>query len=227
MPQPLSRVRSKADFFIAGADSLAARPELALEAMKIIGVSSFIGYQESFILTHLLKADPIPGMAMYEALSGAEARRSALDAAAKSVLRKDDYAVFRAAMNAISPSRSIRNRHAHHLWGHTPALQDALLLIDPQCMSKFTLDVWKVNQQMAKERRILMPPEKDRSLIAVYRRNDFIAELKTLSKAVEILEFLGSELEMGFNKISPGAKASLLSKTGVRSAYAKIVKNGG
>jgi hypothetical protein len=79
-----------------------------------------------------LQADFKVVRGMLQALTGAGGKRAAMDAAAKAALSAEDYPFYEALMKAIRSSRNRRNDFVHHLWGYSPDIPDALLLLDPK-----------------------------------------------------------------------------------------------
>jgi hypothetical protein len=69
------------------------------------------------------------GVQMYLRLNSAEARRSVLDEAAKSMLSEAGYPLFELTMKALKAVRERRNDFAHGLWGLSNDLPDALLWV--------------------------------------------------------------------------------------------------
>jgi hypothetical protein len=128
-PQPLSKV-SKSSRLRFGTGSLETHPELAAKVLRVIHLGSMIEYEWSTILVELLKADPRIGAAMYQALAGAEARRAALEGAAKARLDAKDFDLFLAVALTTRQAARQRNAFVHHAWGDSPDIPDALLLAD-------------------------------------------------------------------------------------------------
>src|SRR5271156_4524441 len=83
------------------------------------------------MVAQFLRADFAVVRAMLQALIGAGGKRAAMDAAAKSALSEEDCLYYDALMRAIKTSRNKRNDFVHHLWGISPDIPDALLLLDP------------------------------------------------------------------------------------------------
>lgn len=113
------------------------------------------------LLSQFLGAEPGVGMAMYLALSGGEAKRSVLTAAATEALggNPDDLNLFTLVDLATRPIRKRRNDFAHGIWGTCEELPDALL--------------WhKANEALLLERRIFETAKKQAvlPLLDLYRR---------------------------------------------------------
>lgn len=192
--------------------------------MNVINTGSMLEHYLSLILVDLLKADPAPGMAMYQALSGAEARRAALLGAASVALSVDDALLFQAIMTAIAPARRVRNAFAHHLWGDAPDIQNALLLCDPDEFLRVDVGGAAANAQMAKTGQVAVPPEMDRSKIMVWRQT----ALKEADRAADDALDTVRELMIGLHWFGPGidgaTRRHLLLRLPVAQALQRLKK---
>lgn len=92
---------------------------------------------------------------VFLSLEGRAAKLAAINAAAASVLKDRDkeLRVLRAILAIVKTNEKDRNKLTHWIWGDSPNLPDALLLVDPQT----TLG------------------KLDHSGVYVYRAQDFIA----------------------------------------------------
>lgn len=194
-PQPLSRVRSKAEVRF-GPNTATTYPHLCSIAMEAITLGAQAEFNWSAILVDFLKADFTTGMAMYEALSGGEARRSALLGAAQSALDADDFLVLKAIDKALAPARRVRNDFVHHIWGRSKEVPDALLLIDPRCLRSYEVGIAVTNAEMNATRRVKLPPDIDRSLIAVWREKDLKQARDAMIEALDVLARLSIALSV-------------------------------
>ncbi len=168
-PQPLSKVRSNpsCDFNIYVRGEM---PQLELIVQSINNAHAHIDHLWGLIFLDLTHAMPKVGYQMYQALSGAEARRAIINAAAKERLSIDDYLLFEAVAKVLNPQRKRRNEFAHHLWGRCPDIPDALLLADPAMLAEREAETKLVNEVMLEKRHILLPPNMDYSKVQVYTR---------------------------------------------------------
>ena len=133
-PQPLSRVKPSAQINF-DASALLRRPELAVYPMATIARWSLIDKLLAEMLMSMLRSTDLSvGMAMFQALTGGELKRAALLAGAEEAFgsRSEENCLFKAVLRAINPSRNRRNDFAHHMWGTSKELPDALLLVDPK-----------------------------------------------------------------------------------------------
>lgn len=223
-PQPLSRVRRDAAI-ITGSVALRANPQLAGPLAKIIADGAGIDYVLGFVLTNILRADPETGMAMYEALSGAEARRAALRAAAQSKLPPEDFELFNALEIATESARRIRNLVAHFVHGHTKSIKDALLLIDPQAMIEVDVGIQKVNLEMASMRRALAPPVLDKSRVWVYRFKDLQEASEVVDRALSLWSLFGMGIHYSTDySLGVGVRTQLRAAPEVLAGLATLKK---
>jgi hypothetical protein len=212
-PQPLSKVYPKAFIRIAPALALANREMLAPKVLSVIAWGAQDEWLWANILTMLLKGDPEAGMAMYEALSGSEARRAALLAAGKVRLPPDDFLMLQAVQRAIAPARRLRNKFAHHLWADSEHLPDALLLIPPEVMTKAGVSWVKGS-----------PDDLDYSRIQVWKDRALSEACATARKANESLHFLKAGIEFTPDRgaITDGMRQRLLLQPGVAQARQQL-----
>jgi len=216
-PQPLSRVKRDASFHW-GTGVLTPYPHLCCIITETISFGSQVEFNWSAILVHLLQSDARTGMAMYEALSGGEGRRAALEGAAKVALSIEDFRLFKAVEKALAPARNVRNRFAHHVWGATDEIPDALLLIDPQCLRQLELE-----QAFG----LRTPPDENRSLIIVWKERDLIAARDSNQESCVILGILGDALAAQSIKrpyIDEVSRQKLISYPAIAQALAKLTK---
>lgn len=87
------------------------------------------------LLSAMLKSEDLAvGMAIYQSLAagGSRQRQTALLAAAEEALSAEDYWLVQAVIEVSTTSRNQRNDFAHHLWGVSDDVPNALLLVDPK-----------------------------------------------------------------------------------------------
>jgi hypothetical protein len=175
-PQPLSRVKASA-VVSWGQGALKSYPHLCSIVMEAISFGAQVEFNWSAIIVDLLRAEAKTGMAMYQALSGAEARRTALSAAAKIALSPDDFILFQSVEKALRSARRARNNFVHHIWGTSDQVPDALLLIDPACLLDF--EVRKSSDGEAREI--------DNSLIAVWKQRDLESAREAIRDGLSVV----------------------------------------
>jgi hypothetical protein len=163
MPQPLSLVRSDASIFIgnAGMPVFDHNPTLGLLAMEAIASWSNV---ENFLLglyLELLGGAGDRAAIAYLAIETQSAKTQAIRAVAQNVLSSENFELLTAILAVAKTSQKSRDKLAHHVWGFSPNLSDALLLIDPRVAAR--------------------QPERDdyRKNVMVYRESDFRGAIDT------------------------------------------------
>lgn len=145
--------------------------------MRVIEIWAFTDSRLAYILAEMLHSDFEAGVGMYLALSGGEGKRAVLFAAARATLPPEDQLLFQAIMKLTKPARDRRNDFAHHIWGYSKDLPDAVMLVDPRYLVDTRVKGRK-NTELAKEARakgeqpVLLPADIDRSKVMVYRKAD-------------------------------------------------------
>ena len=173
MPQPLSKVAPNAAYSICnvGDYPLARHPDLALLVAEVISSWSNVEAFHLNLFINLMGGKKDKAAKIFLSLESRSARLSAIRAIAADLPEK-----HRNLLNAIlSISRSYskaRDKIAHHVWGDSHDLPDALLLVDPKYADFETLD---------------------RSKVFVYRKNDFqriIKDNERLAHFGGLLDFI-------------------------------------
>ena len=215
-PQPLSRV-VRGDTLMRIDRVFQERPGLHGYVAEVVRLGALIDYTWSLVLIGLLKADRRTGVAMYQALTSAEAKRAALVAAATSRLQADDVMLFKACLRAGEAVRRVRNNFAHRIWAYSQDVPDALLLCDPE-------DLTKVTASAADTSDLLQAniDKVDFSKVQVWKERAF-------KEAVQgAVEYLGAvrELETGLQFFGPGinlqTRALLLKRPPIAQAHATL-----
>jgi hypothetical protein len=186
-PQPLSRVRPKATV-LASPEAITLRPKLAPLIAEIIARWADIEANTGSILSYMLSAEAAPTAAMFYAVRSSSAQMDMILAAGWAKLYDPELEIFEAVIQAARSAARKRNAIAHHVWGYTTDLPEALLLIEPEAYS----DIFVAIQDVLK-----WPPgdrwdrgQIDASRTWVYRENDFleiIAELRTVARCTTFL----------------------------------------
>jgi hypothetical protein len=150
----------------------------------------------SIILVNLVHADPRTGTAMYQALSSSEARRAALRAAAEVRLSKDDFLLFQAIVKVTTPQRNVRNHFAHHIWGRSPQVKDALLLAKPEFFTDLVVAATTNTKDWGQGIKTFPAfPKVDYSKVDVWTEKSLLAANKQADEAQQIIV----ELTKGIN----------------------------
>ena len=212
-PQKLSRINNKADVQLITAAAF-PYPDLAAIAMSVISRWAHVDAEFMALATSFLKAEHNVVSSMLNALAGAEARRAAIEAAARAALDGDDFALFESVMKKIKPSRNRRNEYAHHLWACSHAIPNALLIVNPSDMifenarlaaAHSAFVSWAENaQSLAKQGREppAMPdiptlPRIAHDKVQVYRKADIEADAREAAYAWELALALRMSLMIG------------------------------
>jgi hypothetical protein len=126
---------------------------------------------------------------MYNALESERARREIILESAKVVLPRPDLYRLHATSIAVEPAFRVRNQFAHHLWGDSPDIPDALLLAQPETIIHDSV-MYGLESVLRKQRG--EPYEEvadkganhDPTRIKVWRRRDLEAAVDDMTKAV-------------------------------------------
>ena len=189
MPQPLSKVVLNPNIAI---DALYVYnyPDFCGQIMRVIAHWAHIDGNLATILTRMLKADIEVGAAMYTALSSAEARKSALLAAAKIALSEIQFLMLRAVLKTTAHSRSRRNEFAHHVWGVCEQIPDSLLLLHPNIVLAMNVSYRQRVQELPEGRGVIAPKNIDFSKIFVFTATDFQKSVEDASLSEELFKGL-------------------------------------
>jgi hypothetical protein len=101
-------------------------------AMQVIATGAQMEYRTGALLAHILHTGVRAGIAMFQSVSSEDGKRNMILAAAKAQMTDDDATLLEIVFGVNKSARGVRNSYAHHLWGHSDDLLDALLIIDPR-----------------------------------------------------------------------------------------------
>jgi hypothetical protein len=200
MRDPLSRVRGDARVRI-GFGAFRERPQLALDVMQVISIWAHTDVELSCLTATFLKADFTVVSAMLDALTGGEAKRAAINAAANAVLDKsagDEWDLYQKVMSRIRPSRLIRNDFTHKLWATAEELPDALLLVEPSEQIRKN-DQFAILEAGTWRPGVFAFPQLDKNRVTVYRDQ----ELKQAVKDAEAAYYMISKLSGALGEPGP------------------------
>jgi hypothetical protein len=172
--------------FTFGPGSVFKRPKLAPYIMLILEHWAFTEWGILRIGASCVGGDLTIATAMLQAVDSQAAQRSAILAAAKSMLDDEHWIIFEAAFFSILPSRAIRNKFAHHLWGVSNDLPDALILQDTRHANlELAKRVKRVQQRIADGVAPVFAGERDvnRGEMFVWREADFKKEVENAARA--------------------------------------------
>lgn len=120
---------------------VAAYPHLLAKIQTVIHIWAGIDITMELMAAVFLKADYVVVHEMLAALMSSDGKRAAITAAARETLGDEDFQLYESIMKAIGPSRMRRNEFTHHLWGVSPEVPNALVLLNPKDMARFSADV--------------------------------------------------------------------------------------
>ncbi len=129
MPQPLSRVNPNARCSF-GVGQLSTYPHLATLAMETIAAIAQAENSMGKILATMLGSEPDKGLAMFNALTSSVAQMAALKTVAANSLSEKDNTILEKIHNQTKAAFKRRHEFAHHVWGVSDELPNALLLVD-------------------------------------------------------------------------------------------------
>jgi hypothetical protein len=139
-PQPILRVNPNATFRAGFGSAREEHPDLYHLVMQTISMASYGEQMWAGLFVTLLRSSPKAAFASYYKLEAASARKAILLAAAKEVVMPEDYLRLLAVIKAIKPAIDTRNKFAHHLWGDSPEIPDALVLANPESWTQMHVD---------------------------------------------------------------------------------------
>jgi hypothetical protein len=170
-PQPLSRVRPKAEIFVGATGAVRNRSNLTQLIARTIAIWSDIEYQIGGMLGTMLGEHAAPSAAMFHALTSSVAQMAVLRAAVEHALSSQpkERDLFDIITKQMNRSANHRNRFVHWVWAHTFDLPNVLMFIPPEVL--LTHDI---------SNRTLVAPfdghalsgEIDRAKIMIYREKD-------------------------------------------------------
>jgi hypothetical protein len=221
-PQPLSRVRPKADA-IADPGALRRVPAIAAHVGEIVATWARIESTLGITLAGMLDAGVRASVAIYAAILNSKAQMDALEAAAKVTLEPKDFKLFGAVIILIKRAGSKRHKLAHWLWGYAPEIKDALLLFDPNAVldlsvatSVFIKSV--INGNYTTEERSTL----DKSRVFVYREKDMLEILNEVQNVDAISRKFAA---LAFRPDAAGAaqlRTQLLAEPQIQEALRRI-----
>lgn len=196
MPQPLSRVRPGANIGPSN-DAMDRYPSLALWISKVISMYAAADVEWPGIAAVIKHTSPETFVAIHNDLKSDAAQRAMVKAVAKEYLEAAEMKLLQAVEKAIKPARDIRNRFAHHLWGTSPEVPDALLLIEPAPYIRHL--AWYVGM-FDRKQDASTRPEIPYDRIMVYRESDMRSAYEVVMESELIFRKLRMCLDRGWSK---------------------------
>lgn len=132
MPRKLSTVRPVPEpNLLSFGEAASHRHQMAQLGMQVISEWSSVDLVVNGIFVAMLGANPRPAAAMFDSLKAA-GKRDALEAVAELFFRDNPERLdtFAALSELYGRVAEQRNRVAHWMWGHHPALPEDVLLAD-------------------------------------------------------------------------------------------------
>ena len=160
--------------------------------MHVIAEWSILESFLSSLFVQMLGANPGPAAAIYASLTGSNAQKDSLRAVGETVMSPDEQDVFEALLSLTTAAAKDRARIAHHVWGHSPELPDAVLLGDPKGLMIFNAAVREYTRNLEGE-----VPVFPRDKILVYRKDDFVALSHRIQRAMGLLSQMRFVLQRG------------------------------
>jgi hypothetical protein len=195
MPRTLYEINPSAAFSIDDdASALGARPELAVLVARIIATWSLVEGFIGLAATALLAGRADVAMSIFESLPSS-AQTTALYAAAKSALPREDAELFCAALKVTNSLGKGRNSLAHGIIASADGIGDAILLVEQRNFVELTKlffhypDNWRDRpEQVAREikkfsRKVLVvgKSELEEMLQEIERANKLATYLSVLA----------------------------------------------
>lgn len=131
--QPLSNVSRHADYRFGRVD-LGTKPKIAKAVARCVACWGEVDLQFATFLTQMVHGNVEITVAMYSSITSAVQKATVLRTAAEWTLDKYDLELFSALMSLAAPIEKRRNRLAHWIWGRSPKIGNALLLVDPKTL---------------------------------------------------------------------------------------------
>jgi hypothetical protein len=219
--QPLHNITDEKPLIEIGPRTFSKRPKLAAYVAQVIAGWAQVELALACVLARYTSRNIEQSIDMYLSIDGFRAQARLVEAAAKTVLTKDDLRLFDATLRFIRRNYNIRNEMAHWTWGISEALPDALLIIEPRANKKlYALQFNLVDQDLSKiiPRIQELTREQERSIF-VYRENDLVKCAEDMFQA----EILSDRLQQlcSAEKDKTEGRAVLLSRAEIRGFYEK------
>ncbi len=222
-PQPLSNFNRPCGInFNQG--EIEQFPERTATTMSVVSTCSSIDQSIANLVSRFLKADYEVVAEMLQAVISAEGRTAAILAAAKHTLPDEDITLFDAVRVATNPSRKKRHAFAHHIWGFSPQIDDALLLMDPKYFIGFSAALANHMQDIYSapfEIDHTSMPQFDTSKVFVHRKRDLIEAREDANRAYGYFHDLGFILDHKHPARGP-MRAQLLNEPPIRQALERL-----
>ena len=194
MPQPLNTFNSEIvkHPITWGVTKLEDHPHFALQILQTIATWSASDQNLAIVITNFLHSDIEIVSEMLRDLRP-EAISKAIDTGARFRLNPDHYRLFATSLATTKASRNRRNEFAHHIWGTSEAIPDALILADPKDLNREMVAMTGPIQRglgVGRTPRYDHGLPWDTSKYYVYRANDLQSTLDDARRAEKIINLL-------------------------------------
>lgn len=176
MPHPLSRVKPDAEISIGKFNDfpIMRHQHLAVMAAAVISTWSNVELHMLDTYVNLSGGSDELAAAIFLSLESHSAKSSAINTLALAKLDHKMQELLRAIQAVTKSHQGQRDKIAHWVWGDSPSLPDAILLIDPRQLVKASTNINKILDAQIRGDEVVLP-EIDRSKVFVYKMPDFIA----------------------------------------------------
>lgn len=212
MPYPLNAA------LVPSAMAPLERPALGAMIACIASLGGTLEREFAGILTDVMEEHSKQALAMYLALSGSQARKSALLAAAKLRISEEDYTELIKLYKKIGNKAWERNIVIHGAWAIEESFPDALLLCDPGEYAQFEAAAFDLANTPSvggigladeyifhqKLQAIEYPA------YTIYKREDFIDIIDKLAALLLLVHQFRSKLRTKYRLQSPEPPQGLL-----------------
>lgn len=228
MPQSLSQLAPNASVEISP-DNAQLRPDQAAKAMCIISIWSLIEAELTNVVSHCLKTDFLAVASMFNELKNSFTKLELIKSVIHSTQSEENINLFEAVDLTIQPSRKLRNKIAHHVWGICKDLPQHILLIDPKdlLIRGAKLDGHYADPSVCEAS---MPPQElwdyDKTKIIAYTDKCLLQAYKDAIEA----QILVGRLLVVFSNLDPlcvEVREELLKHPRVKSNLLKVLKRKG
>jgi hypothetical protein len=195
--------------------------ELAAKVMQTIGIRSHVDADQASLLTAMIRAEPVAGATMFQAMGYVRDRSAVLQATANEALRSWEHILFAAVMEVERPWREEHDRFIRHLWGSAENLPNALLLMPPAVAAY--LDLHQLNAARAGKALNPAPHREAYSQILVYEMHDLDQALVHAQSIARYVQQLRSMIV----ERADTARQWLIRQPEIQNALPRLIKSVG
>ena len=214
--QPLSSVNPTAAVYHQPSPFDKA-PHLVVQIARVIALGAEIEAHTGTLLVMMLGASAPPAAAMYQSLTSSGATAAAIEAAAETVLSKDEFAIFGIVRHFTQTVLKVRNLFCHATWGWSPDIPDAALFIEQSARMTLNLEIERSVRENLPKTGIKFDPR----YIWVYDERAIQEAIKQTERALALTVLL--RLMVSSHSRGRGLKYStLLSQPEIAEALAHL-----